>query len=230
MSIEVAPLALEVATPSKRMVSANPRSAPEGLGSSHYPTYLDRFIENHPNPLSSACSRGDNVLLKLLLQHGVRPTQDTQDPLIIAAAMRNKPGVGLLLQHGANPNLSSRAGLRGAVHAAIGKDPQWAVQIRLNPVWRAEARRLPLAQLCENFERAERDIIRLLAHAGADLNNDLGGFETPLHVAILDSNIEMQALLLRLGADLDTPNYRGATARHLLGPELTRMLIDLANS
>lgn len=229
MSVEVAPL-IETVTAPKRAVSATNQLAPDVLNSSQYPTYLDRFIENHPNPLSSACSRGDNVLLKLLLNHGVRPAQDTQDPLVISAAMRNKPGVGLLLQHGADPNLRSRTGLRGVVHSAIGKDPQWAVQIRLNPIWRAEARRLPADQLCAEFERAERDIIRLLVHAGADLNNDLGGFETPLHVAILDSNIEMQVLLIRLGANLDIPNYRGASARHLLGPELTRMLLDLANS
>lgn len=229
MNVDAVPSVLKVTSPPHRQ-GAVAHPVPEAMGNGcHYPTYLDRFIEKHANPLSSACSRGDNVLLKLLLNHGVHPAQDTQDPLIIAAAMRNMPGVGLLLQHGANPNLRSRTGLRGAVHAAIGKDPQWAVQIRLNPIWRAEARRLPADLLCANFERAERDIIRLLAHAGANLNNDLGGFETPLHVAILDSNIEMQALLLRLGADLDIPNYRGATARHLLGPELTRMLIDLAN-
>ncbi|WP_410950973.1 ankyrin repeat domain-containing protein [Pseudomonas sp. S1(2024)] len=227
MSVEAAPLALETVTAPQRVVSTM-HCARDVLTGSHYPNYLDRFIENHPDPLSSACSRGDNVLLKQLLNHGVHPAQDTQDPLIIAAAMRNQAGVALLLQHGANPNLRSRSGLRGPVHAAIGKDPQWALQIRLNPIWRAEARRLPADRLSADFERAERDIIRLLAHAGADLNNDLGGFETPLHVAILDSNIAMQALLLRLGANLDIPNYRGATARHLLGPELTRMLIDLA--
>jgi ankyrin repeat protein len=198
-------------------------------GARHHSSGMVRFIENHANPLSTACSLGDNTLLKLLINHGLNPNKDVQDPLIIAASMRNQEAIALLLKAGANPNAKSLVGLNSAVHAVICKDPEWVAQICLNPIWRDASRKLTDIDLAADFERAERNIVRLLVHAGADLNNDLQGFETPLHVAILDSSIEMQCLLLELGADLDIPNYRGATARHILGPELTRMLIDLAH-
>jgi len=191
-------------------------------------TYLNRFVQDHQNPISCACLRGDNSLLKMLLDHGLRPSDDTGDALLVAVGMRNKLAVTLLLGHGADPNVQANRGLNTALHAAICKDPQWISQIRYNPVWRDHTRKVPEMEWVADFERTEREIIRLLVHAGAQLNNHLQGFETPLHVAILDSNIEMQSLLIGLGADLDIPNYRGATARHLLGPELTRMLIDMA--
>lgn len=212
----------------KRAGEGQARKAPnenQSFGFPEHEAYLARFAEYHQNPLSIACSRADNTLLQMLLKQGFSPNADMNDPLIIACAMRNVEAVTLLLKHGAKPNKRSYAGVTSAVHAAIGKDAQWAVDIRLNPAWRGRARRMSPEHLAIAFELAELAVVRLLAHAGADLGNDLGGFETPLHVAIRDSNIRMQALLLELGADLDTPNYRGVTPRHLLGPELVKVLL-----
>jgi ankyrin repeat protein len=211
------------------VLKRSPTRAKPGAHPQRRRAQLALFIENHAHPLSCACSRGDLTLLKELLVHGLHPNNDLQDPLIIAAATRNQEAVSLLLKHGANPNAPCHAGLNTALHAAVCKDSQWMSEIRLNPVWRAAAKGKTDVELASDFERAERAIVRLLAHAGADLNDGLDGFETPLHVAIRDSNVQMQALLLRLGADLDIPNYRGATVRHILGAELSRMLIDMAH-
>ena len=56
------------------------------------------------------------------------------------------------------------------------------------------------------------DVVEVLLEAGADINNQNGSGETPLHAAVYCKNIKFAETLIKAGADMTIKNNEGETA------------------
>jgi len=176
--------------------------------------------------LTQACLAGRNDLVVLLLDCGFDPNVDHGEPLICSATLRNAEAVRLLLSYGALPNASGKFRINSALHEVARREIDWYFQMPNNPVWKQVVEQHLYEQFVDLYRQAEVQIISDLITAGANPNNTLLGLETPLHVAVNSGCLEIQAYLFKRGADLDIADYRGLTARKLLGVEnVDRMMV-----
>lgn len=169
--------------------------------------------------LTRACREGRNDLVTFLLDCGFDPNVDHGEPLICSATLRNAEAVKLLLKHGALPNASGKFRINSALHEVARREIDWYFKMPNNPVWAHVVESHLYEQFVDLYSQAEVQIISDLITAGANPNNTLLGLETPLHVAVSSGCLEIQAYLLKRGADLDIEDYRGLSARTLLGTE-----------
>jgi ankyrin repeat protein len=234
---------------SERIVTAHPSSsllaeAPEntspgqGQASSSKPfdcSVAQQVLAHRSSPkasgqlfseLTQACRAGRNDLVTLLLDCGFDPNTDHGEPLICSATLRNVEAVKLLLRHGALPNANGKFRINSALHEVARRDIDWYFEIPNNPVWQPVVEKHIYEQFADLYSQAEVQIISDLVTAGANPNNTLLGLETPLHAAVNSGSLETQAYLIKCGADLDIPDYRGMSVRTLLGIEnVARMLV-----
>jgi ankyrin repeat protein len=138
--------------------------------------------------LSLAANRGYLEAAKLLIQHGAgvnRPGTKKRYPLLAAAKEGKKAMVEFILETGANPNL-------------VDSDDQAAIHYAL---------------YCRD-DKAAIEIIYLLLDAGADVNKQSRGGETPLHRAAIYHRPEQALCLLNHGAKVNAGTLQDQTPLH----------------
>ncbi|XP_078667387.1 uncharacterized protein LOC144909193 [Branchiostoma floridae x Branchiostoma belcheri] len=140
--------------------------------------------------LMSACTRGCNKTVKLLLNNGADPSQVslyinyhsytsyTRTPLCKAAESGNAEIMSDLIQAGADLNQADKGG------------------------------RTPLFLAAQS---GHTETVRILTQAGADLNQADKGGRTPLFLAAQSGHTETVRILTQAGADLNKADYRGKT-------------------
>ena len=167
--------------------------------------------------------------VRLLVGHGVdvtAPLRDGRAPAEVAAVHSGPEMLAYLRGQGAVAPLDPVAGfVSAALNGAL-----------TSPALAARARQRFPALVLRAVALGRADAVVLLAELGFDVNakgrQDASGpqeWETPLHVAVAEGNLEMARLLLSLGADPNLPDARFAAtplgwARHFDRPDLIELL------
>jgi ankyrin repeat protein len=177
----------------------------------------------HATALMVACLNADMPMIKLLLEAGadinINAIKD-QPPTAIsyAATHGHLEVVKLLLNRGAILPSFVLAGpvVHGHVEVVNVLIKAGAVVDDLKDRL-GKARSLTLLAVGSAFpERTEKQImiLRLLAAAGAELNLNYRGWQTPLICATWKANLEVVNCLIELDADINLPDAAGRTALH----------------
>ncbi|MEA3399941.1 MAG: ankyrin repeat domain-containing protein [Armatimonadota bacterium] len=206
--------------------------------------------------LIEAATRGDPIVIKLLLDHRAGESPATVQEAAQHAAVRgHRQAFEVLVEHGAKPTLASAAALGDEKAVArlldAGADPDEMVVRRFLPL-HAAARHghvrivTQLLDAGADIERGMRhtplgtaawwgqgEVVAALVEAGADVNGrgEYGHCPTPLDAAIESEETEIVSLLLELGAD---PTVKGrsnitmplSTAAQTGNVEIIEMLLD----
>lgn len=159
----------------QRLLEFRPR--PEG--DARIPADVNAARENGATALHFACTRGNEAMVRLLLEHGADPdaqnnSKDT--PLIVAADAGHLSVCERLIQRGAKASMGRQNGAT-ALHVAAGRGM------------------LDIVRLCLDAGRVPVDV----------MNNDR---ETPLLVALARGRLDVARALLEYGASMKvTSNY-----------------------
>lgn len=149
--------------------------------------------------LCRSCQKGKTVAVQALLESrkcDVNAATDGKTPLFLAAQKVSADIVKLLLQYGADATVKSKDQL---VHEATETPVHGMV---------AELRH------CEEFETSDlEEVMRLLLHAGCDINAQSAHGETVL-LHCLHAEIPLVPFLLENGADPNIREKRGGTPMH----------------
>ena len=184
-----------------------------------------------------AAGTGDIPRLNLLAGLGADLNlrdNDGQTPLAIAVMESQSEAIARLLAAGADPNIADNDGRAPLYRAAEGGMDDIARLLAKNG---ASAERLNIRLGEEGGGLAHRaagsgDIPRLnlLAELGADLNLRDNDGQTPLAVAVVESQSEAIARLLAAGVDPNTADNGGATPLHRAAmrgqAEVVQMLLE----
>ncbi|NXU95840.1 ASB18 protein, partial [Cettia cetti] len=196
-------------------------------------------------PLHQACQAGHSLCLELLLEHGADPNLRSEEgaaPLHLCTARGSLRCARLLLRHGAAVELPSEAGGDTALHVAARHRLCDHARLYLRRRARVDARNAhgetALSVLCAQPPGPgddSRQLFRLLAAHGADVEARDGSCRSPLQRACAAANAELARLLLRRGADANAIDYdgvsplgwalRGAASHRDLHPHLTVQLL-----
>ncbi|KAI3443645.1 hypothetical protein Pfo_000310 [Paulownia fortunei] len=158
-----------------------------------------------PLTLCFAALRGDDLLLHHLLKRGLDPNESDNNgrtALHIAASKGNENCVLLLLDFGADPN---------------SRDSEGSV-----PLWEAMfgSHKPVIKLLSDNGAILTTGDVGLFSCSAAEQNNldllkEINNGCTALHIAVCEGNIEIIKFLLDQGANIDTADESGWTARDL---------------
>ncbi|KAF3774131.1 Potassium channel [Nymphaea thermarum] len=173
---------------------------------------LKRGRMHLPLNLCFAAQRGDDLLLKQLLQSGLDPNEaDTsgKTALHIAAADGNEKCVQLLIDHNADVNIRD---LDGSVplwesivsgHDAVSK-LLFENGANLQPGDMANF-------ACVAAERSSIQMLKDIVHYGGDVTIARSNGTTALHVAVCEGNVDAVKFLVDHGADIKKPDQQGWT-------------------
>jgi len=172
-----------------------------------------------PSPVADAVQHGDAQGLRALLKNKVdvnTPQPDGATALHWAAYRRDAEAAGALIGAGANVNAKNKYGVTPLSLAADQGNP--AV---LDILLKAGAKPNDAINFVNSGEtplmHAARssnvDAVKLLAHAGADVNaKESWNGQTALMWAAADGDSAMVTALMELGADLKAKSHAGTTA------------------
>ncbi|KAI5803631.1 hypothetical protein DFH27DRAFT_53933 [Peziza echinospora] len=177
-----------------------------------------RDPEYGQTPLSWAAEKGQEGVVKLLLEHGVDvEARDMgayeQSPLSWAAGNGREGVVKLLLEHGADVEAKNNNG-QSPLSWAAGRGHEGVVKLLLEHGADIEARdlvgirRTPLLWAAAEGHEV---VVRVLLEHGADIETrDLLGFgRTPLLSAAAEGHEGVVRLLLEHGADIEAKSNNG---------------------
>ncbi|XP_038613343.1 ankyrin repeat and SOCS box protein 11 isoform X5 [Tachyglossus aculeatus] len=182
------------------------------------------------SPLHEACLGGHPACADVLLKHGAQVngvTIDWHTPLFNACVSGSVDCLNLLLQHGASPqavcDLASpihEAAKRGHV-ACVESLTSYGVNIDHD----IKHLGTPLYVACENQQIA---CAKKLLESGASANGGRG-LDSPLHLAVRNSNTDLVHLLMDFGADTQSKNVEGKRPLELVPPRssLTHLFSQL---
>ncbi|MQL97047.1 hypothetical protein Taro_029734 [Colocasia esculenta] len=203
------------------------------------PQELDRRDGEGRTPLHLAIIKGHIRCVRALLERGAdrnARSNDGRTPLHKAAALGAEEMVALLLDMGADPSILTARG-RSPLDVARDKGHQEVVEILergemvLTAARRGEVKRLEsllrkglgangrdqygMTALHSAAVKGHRDVVRLLAEFGAELEcQDVEG-HTPLHLAVEGGCVDTVEALIDLGADVNAKSRRGATPLYM---------------
>ncbi|XP_055381265.1 transient receptor potential channel pyrexia isoform X1 [Condylostylus longicornis] len=170
-------------------------------------------------PLHFACSNGDAIIAKTLLDHGAEPNcwdkQNKGTPLHCAASAGSVECILLLLKRKASINVGIEK--RTALHFAIDKNAVDCVETLLkygaDPNTPQVFTETPLHTACA---LGHTECARLLLNYGADVRSRYGKRKlTALHLAAEDDYVDCVKILLDKGAQVDARNADDQTPLHL---------------
>ena len=87
-------------------------------------------MSGNSSPLVEACTKADEGIAELLLEHKADPNICDGKPLIEAVTQKETDLLDLLLKHKANPNCKDEYGLTPLEHAFGDEDEETAVKLR----------------------------------------------------------------------------------------------------
>jgi ankyrin repeat protein len=190
-------------------------------------------------PLMMAARTGNVDAVKVLLDHGasvdVKENSRGDTALIWAAGESHPAVVKLLLEHGADANARSnpevQAGGRGGGGGAARQNvaapqpgprscPPAHPNPRSAPVFgqAGPANRTKatgggcITPLILATRQNDKDTVRILLDAGADINLTMADGTSALVIAIINAHFELASYLLKRGADPNLPDGKGMAA------------------
>ncbi|MDP0501392.1 MAG: ankyrin repeat domain-containing protein [Verrucomicrobiota bacterium JB022] len=184
---------------------AGPSSALAALQGMRASRYFDQQVQID---FARAVERGDEARMQDLLEQGADVNavgRAGMSPLFWALAKRNKVGFQFLLEHGADPNTVARdenGSLILTEVAAIAEDSDYLrllLEHGANPDQKTGS--IGRTLIYDAIMHGRRENVRLLAEAGANLNNQDGNGQTPMMTAAAVDKFWIVRLLLDAGAD-----------------------------
>ncbi len=168
--------------------------------------------------MMAARTEGGSEAVKALLDRGAKVNlkdQELQQTALMWAVRENQPdSVRLLLAHGAELNARTRMGTRPPWRAPNSEKSSHGVGI-VRGGWPDRGIQDPTPGGMTALSYAARDgqleVARMLAAAGADLNQAEANKITPLLMAITNDHIDVAAFLVERGADVNAADFWGRT-------------------
>ena len=164
-------------------------------------------------PLHRAADRGNNEVVKILLEGGADPDATdslAKTPLHKAIRSNNKGAVKLLLDAGASPDPDGNT--MTPLYWAAREGKTELVKMLLDGGASPNlARWWPDSPLHQAAKRGYKEVVKLLLEAGPNLNLIDSNGETPLHFAASEGNKDIVRMLLDAGADINPATLRGET-------------------
>ena len=169
---------------------------------------------NEGSPLFSACSRGDDRIVIILLEAGADPNlknQEGKSPLWSASSQDRPQIVKLLLHFGALPDLQDKYGESLFFSAALrGQTELVALILKSGAEPNIKNKRGKSPLYCSS-SRGHLDIVRLLLHGGADPNPRSEDEKSPVFVASLKGHTDIVRILLDFGGKIHSRTKTGKT-------------------
>ena len=187
--------------------------------------YVDSRCGQHKTALYMASSRGNAVVVQLLIDHGADVNVECHDkdddvddvkwtPLLVASEKGRPENARVLLEHGAYVNHQDTDG-KSPLHFASRYPSDDFVRLLLDnganiaalDIWGNTA-------LHEASYHKRIAVVQLLLKYGADVNAKNNPGHTPFHDAARRGHLEVVRLLLDHGADMNAQNKYGWAALH----------------
>ncbi|CAN9243504.1 unnamed protein product [Alternaria alternata] len=173
---------------------------------------LEKYI-GITNPLLVAILKGNEVILRALLEAGADiGASHNRGLLLTAALLKNNSVVQVLLNNGANVHELDRRG-RTALHCAAGRGNHAVVRMLLQKGADVNARdNKKLTALYEATSEGREATVRILIDSGADVMLRCNGGKTALHKAAEQGNYAVVRILAQHSRDMDARDSYGQTA------------------
>lgn len=173
--------------------------------------YQEGWEQSNFTALAHATYRGDEAMMKLLLEHGAK----INGRVVVAAVQAGDAAlVEQLVSLGASPDAVSE-GLGYACYdqslPLIRKLLDLGADVNTIGYW-GEIGRTCLGFAASKFNR---EMLDLLIKAGADLETLDGVLHTAFLAAVMEGSVDGAAYLLKRGARSDARDENGSTALHL---------------
>ncbi|KAJ6435312.1 hypothetical protein OIU84_000491 [Salix udensis] len=167
-----------------------------------------------PPSLCLAALRGDDLLLKQLLEGGLDPNEadnSGRSALHIAASKGSENCVLLLLDYGVDPNCRDSDGNVPLWEAMLGGHEALAKLLVENGASLHHGEVGHFA--CTAAELNNLNLLKEIVQCGEDVTGTRNNGTTALHVAVCEDNTEIVRFLLDQGADIDKPDAHGWSPR-----------------
>ncbi|XP_062939852.1 ankyrin repeat and SOCS box protein 11 isoform X2 [Cynocephalus volans] len=175
---------------------------------------------NRVSSLHEACLGGHAACAKALLENGAQVNGATvhgATPLFNACCSGSAECVNVLLEFGAKAQPETH--LASPIHEAVKRGHRQCMEILLANNVNIDQELIqfgtPLYVAC-SYQRV--DCVKKLLELGASVDHGQC-LDTPLHVAVRQSNMEIVRLLTDYGANLKCRNAQGKTALDLAAPK-----------
>ncbi len=195
-------------------------------------------LASHRTPLHTAAWLAQPEMTEVLLEHGAARTiearlgEDGSTPLQRAVLANNWPTTDPWARRDPNGRSNHRSGREVAallleygarydIWSACGLDDAWRVEqlLREDPALVRAGDPSGFTPLHWAAKQGALECARMLLDVGADVNADSNSLKMPLHQAavahqnmvLLPSNVDLMALLIEAGADVDARDSKGRT-------------------
>ncbi|KAF7587418.1 hypothetical protein BBP40_007258 [Aspergillus hancockii] len=179
--------------------------------------------EDEGNALQVAAMKGDETLIRCLLELGADPNRgggELGSVLHIAAVNGDESITQLLLENGADPN--AKGGMYGfALQAAVEEGHGNIIRMLLDNGAEVNLEGGPYGNAFQAaVENGDIDIVELLLAHGADINTMIGGEKYTALQEVARRGLEtMVEFLIDKGANVDSRQRNGQTALHQAAKE-----------